>query len=83
MHYGNNRAPSSAPNERQALMSAMAVKCCDYLPALTDCGRFVIGDSKLRLDSVDHLPPALLIIEVLSIKLSQRAISISSLIYKA
>jgi len=42
----------------------MTVKCCDYLPALTDCGRFVTGDSKLRLDCFDHLPPAQLVIEV-------------------
>jgi len=57
---------TSAVRERRVALSAVAVKCCDYLPALTDCGRFVTGDSKLRLDSIDHLPPALLVIEVSS-----------------
>jgi len=57
MHYGNN----GTPDERHFVLSAMTVKCCDYLPALTDCGRFVTGDSKLRLEFFDHLPPVLVV----------------------
>ena len=62
MHYGNNRAS----NAHYCLLSAMTVKCCDYLPAMTDCGRFLIEDSKLLLDCFDYLPPAQIVIEVYS-----------------
>jgi len=61
MHYG-----ASSEERRFLLLSVMTVKCCDYLPALTDCGSFVIsgGDLKLFLECFDHLPPAQLVVEV-------------------
>lgn len=61
MQSDNDRARK----DRRVALSAVTVKCCDYLPAMTDCGRFAIGDSKLRFDCFDYLPPALLVIEVL------------------
>jgi len=68
MQCGNDRAlQASALRDRRVALSVVTVRCCDCLPALTDCGRFVVGDSKLRLDCFDHLPPALLVIEVSSV----------------
>jgi len=64
VHESALMAESARERMHVAMSSAVTVKCCDYLPALTDCGRFVIGDSKLRLDCFDRLPPALLVIEV-------------------